>query len=244
MIEWNQKHTLVVILSLLLAGLVFYLSYLFVIQPKELQISSLKDQIEAENKIISSLQTDFPESIEDIKLSASELQKILPVSPFEEQFLLELEKAETISNSLITAITFQEGTLAEIVEDDSAEEDIVSDTEIESEESSSSEAELVEAPSGLQKLTAELTVESPSYYELEDFLSLLENGERITQIEAVQVSGQPELVKLIEDVEENYQYKVVVSAFYLPNLDVLRDQLPPFSKPAGSEKNNPFVDLK
>jgi type IV pilus assembly protein PilO len=80
------------------------------------------------------------------------------------------------------------------------------------------------------------------FVELEEFLTQLENSERITQIESLQVKGQPELINLTENADGNYQYQVVVSTFYLPGLEELCEQLPPIPVPEGSDKNNPFTN--
>ncbi|MBM7605745.1 type IV pilus assembly protein PilO [Metabacillus crassostreae] len=248
MIEWRKKHTIIIVLALLLAALACYFSYVLFVQPKNLELTSLENQIETENKLIESLQKSTGSSTEEALLSAVELQKILPVSPFEEQFLLELEKAETMSSSEITFISFQDGGTVES-EDQGDEMVEAYDEKLDPDSEDSNEAEQTESlnteaiPEGLEKLTVELEVKSPSYYELEDFIKILENTNRITQIESLQVEGFPELIQIVEDPDTTYEYKVVVSTYYFPTLDELREQLPPFFAPSPSEKENPFTDI-
>jgi type IV pilus assembly protein PilO len=249
MIEWKQKHTLIVTLTFVLACIIVYSLFVLLVQPKNQQIKNIQNQLDTENQVISSLQQSNSGSSENTILSAVELQKILPVSPFEEQFLLELEKAETISNSLITSISFQDGDIVTAEEEDDElveayEEKLDPDAEKgEQEKATDEEIEKEAVPEGLEQITVELSVESPSYYELEDFLQLLENSERITQIESVQVAGQQEIINLVENMGENYQYQVIVSTFYLPGLEELREQLPHIPTPEGSNKKNPFTNL-
>ncbi|MFV2046685.1 hypothetical protein KDJ21_012345 [Metabacillus litoralis] len=249
MIEWRKKHTIIIVLTLVLSSLVVYFSYLLFIKPKAQQIDSLQSQIETENTLIQTLQKSSAGSTSnEAMLSAVELQKILPVSPFEEQFLLDLEKAETISNSMITSLTFQESEEVTAEEEgdelvEAYEEKLDPDAEKDNAAETSQEVKTEPMPEGLEKLTVELTVTSPSYYELEDFIRILENSKRITQIESVSVEGNPEFVHLLEDSEEtDYEYNVVVSTFYLPSLEELREQLPPIFTPEPSDKQNPFTN--
>ncbi|MGM0874431.1 MAG: hypothetical protein ACQEWV_06435 [Bacillota bacterium] len=249
MIDWRKKHTILVAITFVISCFTAYFLFVLLVQPKDQQIISMQNQIDTENQLIDTLQQSSLGSVEGAKLSAVELQKILPVSPFEEQFLLDLEKAETISNSLITSISFQDGDVLttedegdKLVEEYAEKLDPDSET-AEKNQASTEEIKKEAFPEGVERLTVELSVESPSYYELEDFLRLLENSERITQIESVQVAGQQELVNFVENMEEDYQYQVVVSTFYLPGLDELFDQLPPFSTPEGSDKKNPFTNF-
>ena len=249
MIEWRKKHTILIVLTAVLTGLFVYFSYILLLQPRAQEIKSLQDQIETEYTLIQTLQAANKGSSEGTLLSAVELQKILPVSPFEEQFLLDLEKAETISNSLITSLSFQDGETVTVDEEDDElveayEEKLDSDTETaESEESTEMTTSDV-MPAEIEKLTVELSVTSPSYYELEEFLRQLENSKRITQIESVQIEGHKELTQIEENSEESeFTYQVVVSTFYLPNLEELKEQLPPINTPAPSDKENPFANL-
>ncbi len=251
MIKWRKKHTILLGLIIVFSGLIAYFSYLILLQPKTLEIQSLQNQIETENTFIQTLQKSNKGSSEGTLLSAVELQKILPVSPFEEQFLLDLEKAETISNSLITTLAFQDGETVSVEEEDNElietdEEELDADDEEDGGDVNTEAAKEEVMPEGLEKLTVDLTVTSPSYYELEEFLRQLENSKRLTQIESVQVEGKPEVIHLLEENNEDGQfvYNVVVSTFYLPNLEALREQLPPFFTPEPSDKENPFTNEK
>ncbi|HWK24463.1 MAG TPA: hypothetical protein VNS08_15650 [Ureibacillus sp.] len=248
MIEWRKKHTILTVLAVILTGLFVYFSSILLLQPKTLEIKSLQGQIDTEHTLIQTLQTSNEGGSEGTLLSAVELQKILPVSPFEEQFLLDLEKAETISNSLITTLNFQDGETVTAEDDDELVEAYDEKLDPESETAGSEDAAETTTsdvmPEGIEKLTAELSVTSPSYVEVEEFLRQLESTKRITQIESVQVEGKQELTQLAENSEESeFTYQVVVSTFYLPNLEELKSQLPPFNTPPPGDKENPFINL-
>ncbi|WP_175639835.1 hypothetical protein [Metabacillus schmidteae] len=249
MIEWRKKHTVFIVFTVVITGLLVYFSYLLLLQPKSQEIKSLQGQIDTENTLIQTLQASSGENSEGTLLSAVELQKILPVSPFEEQFLLDLEKAETISSSLITTLSFQDGeAVTEEEQDDELveayDEKLDPDSETAESEDSTETATSDTMPKGIEKLTVELSVTSPSYYEVEEFLRQLENTKRITQIESVSVEGKQELIQIDDTSEESeFTYQVVVSTFYLPNLEELKDQLPPFHTPAPSDKENPFTNV-
>ena len=250
MIEWRRNHTIFIVLTVILTGICAYFSYLFLLQPKTQEIKSLQGQIATEHTLIQTLQASNEGGSEGTLLSAVELQKILPVSPFEEQFLLDLEKAETISSTLITSVSFQDG--EEVVKAEEEEDELIEayDEKLDTESETAGSEDSTETttsdvmPEEIEKLTAELSVTSPSYYEVEEFLRQLENTKRITQIESVQVEGKQELTQLVENSEESeYTYQVVVSTFYLPNLEELKSQLPPFNTPAPGDKENPFINL-
>ncbi|KPD01594.1 hypothetical protein LR69_00209 [Geobacillus sp. BCO2] len=63
-----------------------------------------------------------------------------------------------------------------------------------------------------------MTVQSPSYYQLERFLEVLEQSERVVAIEGLTVTGPPELTSTNDDVQP-LTYSVTVRAFYAPKLE-------------------------
>ncbi|APH04226.1 hypothetical protein [Bacillus weihaiensis] len=247
MIDWNRKHTIILFISVVLIGIGSYLLFFLSVQSKDTDIQTLQNQLDTENQLIETLQQDTT-GVSSSMLSSVELQKILPVSPFEEQFLLELEKAETMTNSTISSISFAEG---ETIGADNSGDELVEaydekldpDSASEDTETVGDEAVPEIVPEGVQKLTVELSVQSPSYYELEEFVKILETTQRITQVESIQVTGLPEIFQVVEDLQTSYDYTLIVSTFYFPKLEELQDQLPPFTAPNPSEKENPFVDL-
>ncbi|KUP06969.1 hypothetical protein Q73_10270 [Bacillus coahuilensis m2-6] len=191
--------------------------------------------------------------------STASLQQKVPVKPITDQLLLNFEKAETVSDSYITKIEFTDGdvttplTIEEEIKEDVAEVQQFGDQDTQETVDSSEEpvepvegegTELESAPTqilpeGLKKVTATLTVESATYFEMEKFLSVLENLQRIVEIEAITFGGYKDLIHTVDGFEP-IEFKVEVSAYYLPTLEELVAELPQLDAPTPMNKRNPF----
>ena len=80
--------------------------------------------------------------------SASELYKIIPKEPFTEQLILNFEKAEIVSDSIITFMEFGEGNMQS--------EEISANPDNESDGSNDRNGEIVNSlPAGLQKTSSD-----------------------------------------------------------------------------------------
>lgn len=107
-IRWSKTYTLITIISFLAFAGLFAFAYFQYIVPLQRDVDVASDALSAEQEATKTLnnQTSVSTSSETILKSAVELQKVVPVKPFTEQFMLELEKAEVISNSVILGISF------------------------------------------------------------------------------------------------------------------------------------------
>ncbi|NLP50307.1 pilus assembly protein PilO [Bacillus sp. RO1] len=233
MIELERKHyvllsSCVLLIVLGIAGF-YYLSY----APKEVRAEQLQQEKAIEEQLIQVLEQ------QEVTAQANgnttvELQRKIPVTPFLEQLILELEKAEVLSDSTIVNMSFGE------------EEFVPATTTLEEYETMHDEEdETVEEeaylPEGLKKVTVNLSVESEVYEDLSTFLSSLESLTRITQIESVSFTGQPEVTSTDQELQP-LTYSVTLSAFYHPELDDLIEELPPLSVPEPANRVNPFID--
>lgn len=233
MIDLEKKHYIllsscVLLIVLGIAGF-YYLTY----APMEARAQHLHDEKKIEEQLIQVLEQQ-EETANATGNTTVELQRKIPVTPYLEQLILELEKAEVLSNSRIVSMTFGEGefipagtTLEEYETIHEDEEETVQD-----------EAYL---PEGLKKVTVNLSVESDVYEDLTTFLSSLESLTRITQVESVSFTGLPEVTSTEQELE-SLTYSVTLSAFYHPELDDLVEDLPPLSVPEPSNRTNPFID--
>jgi type IV pilus assembly protein PilO len=233
MIEIEKKHYLLlgssVILILLGITMFYYLYY----APKEVRAAQLEQEIKIEEQLVQVLDQQAAAAGASAG-NTVELQRKIPVTPYLEQLLLELEKAEVLSDSRIINMSFGDevftasATLDEYVTTDEEEgETIVTEEEF--------------LPEGLKKVTVKLSVESKVYEDLTAFLSSIESLTRITQIESVTFTGQQELTSVDQEVSP-LTYTVALSAFYFPELEDLMEDLPPLSVPEPSNKTNPFID--
>lgn len=233
MIELERKHyvllsSCVLLVVLGIAGF-YYLSY----APKEARAEQLHQEKTIEEQLIQVLEQQ-EQTAQANGNTTVELQRKIPVTPFLEQLILELEKAEVLSESTIVSMSFGEGefvpastTLEEYETINDEEEETVQ--------------EEVYLPEGLKKVTVNLSVESEVYEDLSTFLTALESLTRITQIESVSFTGLPEVTSTDQELEP-LTYSVTVSAFYHPELDDLIEELPPLSVPEPGNRVNPFID--
>ncbi|KPB05533.1 hypothetical protein [Bacillus sp. CHD6a] len=233
MIELERKHYIllsscVLLIVLGIAGF-YYLSY----APKEVRAEQIQQEKAIEEQLIQVLEQQ-EETAQVNGSTTVELQRKIPVTPFLEQLILELEKAEVLSDSTIVNMSFGE---AEFVPASTTleEYETMHDEEVETVEE---EAYL---PEGLKKVTVNLSVESEVYEDLSTFLSSLESLTRITQIESVNFTGQPEVTSTEQELQP-LTYSVTLSAFYHPELEDLIEELPPLSVPEPANRINPFID--
>ncbi|WP_335869187.1 hypothetical protein [Bacillus sp. 2205SS5-2] len=230
-----NKDVLAVLLVSLVCAALLYASFAFFYQPQKEALQTVELKIDNEEKLVTVLES----KVKDIQKQAFEdttsLQKKVPVKPLTEQLLLHFEKAEILSDSFIEQIEFTDGDVSDGV-------NIENDIQIEEVDEASIQKEAVEVtvlPKGLKKLSSTLTVQSKTYFDLEKFITVLENLDRILEIESITFDGGGEIIS-IDNNMEFVSYNVMVSAFYLPGLLDLSKELPRLDTPMPSGKSNPF----
>ncbi|WHX78564.1 hypothetical protein QNH32_16845 [Priestia flexa] len=217
--------TFVVMASLLV---ILYFQFL---SPLKTNVQTLEEELEAEQRILKSLNESRANKPKALLKSSVELQKQVPVQPFTEQFMLELQKAEVVSDSVIDEMNFADG------------EGISSPAGEQSAEDEAQPAEGAVTPAGLQQTKVTVTVESKRYDDLLTFLQTMESSKRITQVEAITFDG-PQDAKTISDVEDPVlRYELMLSTFYYPSLENLRDKIPAIDIPEAGNKADPFQTL-
>ncbi|MBH9967092.1 hypothetical protein [[Bacillus] enclensis] len=220
--QWSILISAAVIGMLILAGVNY-----FVLQPAEKRLQYKKEELGIQVKLQQAVEAKV-DSIEDNEtLDSSSLQQKIPVEPLTEGIILDLEKAEMISGSTIQSINFEkmDGALATA----------------EGEESAAAPETGDQLPSLLKRLKMTMTIESPGYFEMEAFLEEIENLQRIVEINGIYFQGGQELKENMESYsEEAITFELTASAFYIPELEDLKDGLPKIQSPAPSLKKNPF----
>ncbi len=228
-VRFSKRQLFVFVLMLTVLGAAIIGLYFYLLYPRYQQIEELNNTVASEKKILAATRAEIAKQKSSLPESVVELQKKIPVKPLTEQLLLDLEKAEVVSDSTISSMTFNE-------EENATGEQQKTDASSKTEQSSS------RLPDGLKKVTVQLTVQSPSYYQLERFLQTLENLNRIVSIESLSFTGNPELTSV--DTEVNpLTYSVTVSAFYYPKLAKLQNMLPQIDVPPPSKKRNPLTEI-
>ncbi|MBS4191467.1 pilus assembly protein PilO [Bacillus sp. FJAT-49705] len=228
----------VIILILFITGL-----YFFYLQPLKSALSTKESELRSAEKLFEAVESHRPDDPQsDTFTSTESLQKQIPVKPLVEQLLLDIEKAEIISDSLVLEMEFTDGDIIETPMNESentntANEEINTDnTEAEQVDDKKSN---IPMPSGMKKTTAVLFVQSPSYFELEKFIETLESQERIILVEKLEINGLEEVISTDQE-KELITSQITIATFYMPNLTDLIDQLPKMEVPKPSGKKNPF----
>jgi type IV pilus assembly protein PilO len=243
----KEQVMIAVIFLLLTAGLISF--YLLTIKPIQATVQELEMELNQEEAVLATIDASINDKQDKSFQGTMELQKVVPVEPLLEQFLLDLVKAETVSNSFITSMEF--GGSNDTDETTNIVEEYMEEVEETDEENSENTNDTDAAisstrngtiPEGLKRLTVTLTVESPSYYELEAFIRAIEELKRITKVDELSFSGNKEIVST-EDEPEKLTYTLTLSTFYYPKLAELRDQLPPLEVPKPGQKVNPLVPV-
>lgn len=237
--QLTKKQLLIIGMSSLLILLLFIFLYFLLIKPLETERDRLENDLKTEKQLLEVVQSRVNQMQNQTFESTIELQKRVPVKPVLEQFLLDLEKAEVVSNSFISNMSFGE---AVVTPQNTLEEYIDMNKDDETAEETSEESpeqENTQFPEGLEKLTVNLSVVAPNYFALEEFITTLESQTRITQIENLVFAGQEEITSIEQEINP-VPFTLTVSTFFLPSLTDLVDDLPTLETPLPSNKKNPF----
>ena len=222
------KDVLLILLTFIIGAVLLGILYFRFYQPILIQSNTLDSELKLETKQLEIIQ----KRLEDIHLesieSTVELQRKVPVQPLADQLLLDLEKAEVVSGVHIKEISFTEDALNVEVNSEALDEE--TDEEIEPE---------VFLPDGMKQITAALSIDAKDYFEFEDFLAEIETLRRMMKVDQFSVSGPAEMTTSTGE-EQVISFQVSVSAFYMPTLLELIDQLPQVNAPAPANKKDPF----
>ncbi|MCL6585638.1 MAG: pilus assembly protein PilO [Anoxybacillus sp.] len=243
-VQIGKREAMVLLMMVFVVSALFAFLYFYMLKPLHLRVAELKTTVANEQKLVTTLQAQTTKQQTDIIDSAVELQKRVPVKPLVEQLLLDLEKAEVVSDSFISNMSFNEEAgmnapqqaAAQTTEQNGKAQQSASTSTMQQNQAS------ITLPAGLKKVTVQLTVQSPSYYQLERFLQTLEELPRIVSVESLSFTGNPELTS-VESTVHPLTYSLTVSAFYHPGLASLQNQVPPLDVPPPSDKQNPLTEL-
>jgi type IV pilus assembly protein PilO len=242
----EKKHIIILFIAALLAVLLYFGAYFLYLNPLKVSLSLKESHLKSEQQLGLTLETRLASVNGSDFSSTAEMQKLLPVDPMIEQFVLDLEKAEVVSNSYITSIEFTDGKQGNInVESESNQEEgsieAVQSEDIKEQGDSAVEEQKVamRMPEGLAKTSATIVVEAANYFELEKFIETLEQLQRIVMVESIAFSGPEEMVSLLVE-EEPIEMTLTVNTFYLPGLEDLKEYNPKVETPEPANKRNPF----
>lgn len=235
----SKRQMTISIVSGILTIVLLIACYFFILQPKKVELEKKEAELKTEEALLSQVQGQLGQKNTSTYESTVMLQKQVPVKPLLESLILDIEKAEVLSGSFVESISFGQGADVQAEKQNTNTE---TETETETEDGQQTEGEeTISLPGGIQKVSINLVVHSPSYYELEEFIGTLEGTERIMTVETISFSGGNEVTTVDQaEVEETLNYSLTVSAFYMPGLTELIDQVPRIDVPQPGNKTNPL----
>ena len=281
-LTFSAKEKITIAAALLILILYIVYAQFYYLSPLKSNLTTKQQSLKSEQQLLTALQQKGSSKSETASVNSTELQKQVPVKSLQDQFVLDLQEAGTVSNSQIKSMSFTDGGAVDTGSTQQAAATTNSNqpagssssgstqTNANSSSSSSSQQstqststasnsqqntqtagtagnqqQAVSPVSGLTKITAQLSIVSSDYDELETFINTLESMKRIIVVEAINYTGSKEITSL-SDSNAPLTYTLTVSAYYMPGLSDLQKELPKADYPEPANKTNPqasFADL-
>jgi type IV pilus assembly protein PilO len=242
-LRFSKKQSLIIGVVTLLVVLFLVYAQFFQLSPLKSDLANKQQSLESEQKLLEIVSQKKAEDTKKTTEDTRELQKKLPVNPLQEQLILDLEKAENLSKSKISSMSFSKdadvNTTADQATAENANGQQATTNQTDTNQATASQQTASAQIAGLKKLTVSLSVESPSYEDLEKFIDTLESLNRIVVVESISYSGGEEITSLDQE-DEPLTYSLTISAFYMPSLTDLAAELPKIDAPAPAGKDNPL----
>ena len=209
----KQKEIGLIVLSSLFCLIMIAYAYFTFYVPKKDSLAVAETTLTTDRQVLFALEQQLANQPETPIVSSLELQKKVPIDPLTELIILQVEKAEVVSNSLVQSMGFSQGPF------------------------------VIEAPpegvETLQQLLVTLTIETSTYSTLETFIDEIEKLDRILIVDNIAFSSPGEVTT--EEVDPaKLQLSLSFTAFYRPDLLELVDEGPKVDTPAPAEKSDPL----
>lgn len=242
-LRMEKKHISILLAAAFLAILLYLGAFFLYITPLKGSLALKESQLKSEQQLSTAIEARLASANDSEFSSTMEMQKMLPVDPMTEQLMLDLEKAEVVSNSYIISMEFNNSSQSDMViqaeenqKDNSAAEVQDQGTVIRTADTSKAAFKM---PEGLAKSSVVIIVESENYFDLEKFIETLENLKRLVMVESIAFSG-PEEIDSISGDDKPIKMTLTLNAFYLSGLGDLKDHNPKIETPEPANKRNPF----
>lgn len=190
------------------AGAYTYYAYL---QPLATKVNTKETELQLVKQQVSILDSKIKAAKESTKTSTVQLQQQVPVKRLLEQALLQIEKAEIISDTNLIEIklngTDSDETVTEedLTTADKAIDDAnKSDNEASDEKTADAETTL---PNGIKKTTINILGEANTYFDLEKLLEQLQSSKRIMDIDSLKITGTKEVME-VEDNDQKIEFEM------------------------------------
>jgi type IV pilus assembly protein PilO len=238
----EKKEKLILFSGLFLIIAVLAFSYLLFILPLKTTVQQKELELENQQKLLEVIGSRDIETTGELAESSVQLQKRVPVKPLLEQFIIDLEMAETLSNSQILQISFtDEG--GETITDPSVTQTIPPAENTQTAENPE-QSETTPKPEGIKEITLNLSIESESYFDLEKFIETLEQLDRIVEVKSINFAGPAEISSVGTGTEQGKtSFQLTLGIYYFPKLEDLAEELPEIETDGPANKSNPLSDF-
>jgi type IV pilus assembly protein PilO len=108
-LRFSKKETIILVLTVLVTIFLVAGGYFFYLSPKKQEIANKQTTLKSEQELLDTLKKQTAQKSSMSAKSIAVLQRKVPVKDQIEQLILDLEKAEIISGSVIKNMTFAEG---------------------------------------------------------------------------------------------------------------------------------------
>jgi type IV pilus assembly protein PilO len=172
--DFLKKPLVIIIMASLVVGLLFFYVYSNVISPIEAENERLAKKLQLEKQMLATISQQVSDTTKENMLHLKTSHDKVPAKANIGQFLLSLERAEVVSDSLILSMDIVE----RVVEEDMEE--------------------------GPEQITVTLSVVSPNYFSMQSFLTSIEENKRITTVDSLIFTGEDEAPLLTNTGEIAY----------------------------------------
>ncbi|WP_240374721.1 hypothetical protein [Bacillus piscicola] len=215
-VNMEKKHWIVLLLGIVLLCVITFFQYKTTVQPLEAEKERQMKELERWEEQAAALRSGTAESPGEQAAARFKYEQQLPRAPRPDQFLLDLDKAEEISNSYILSVErLGEGEWPFSEVEDEREALVIEEPEDPPEESVEPETARVSVPENVRTLSYMVTVRARAYTNVKRFVEVLDHSSRLIHIEKLQFTGEEEWVRKDQE-REPIQVTLMVTAYYYP----------------------------
>lgn len=239
----KKQMGLIFLVIFFMVSLVAGVYYLFM-KPLNEQLERKHSELEMANQGLVLVENQLKQFTEKTVISSMKLQKQVPVKRLLDQLVLDIEKAEIISDTKINELKLNGSESDEEVVFKTNENEAAtsgnnqSDSE-NTESTNSSKVPEEKLPNGIKKISVTLKGDANTYFEMESFINSLENLKRIIKVDALKYTGVEEIYS-VEQKDQPVEFELTIAGYYFPKLEDLRNELPPLDTPESANKKNPL----
>jgi type IV pilus assembly protein PilO len=229
--SFTRKEWTILLLVTLCCFLALFAIHLLIYQPNVHTLKKIENELQTEQQLLAVIRKKTENVEQQTIMSSIGLQQQLPVKPLTDQLLLDIEMAEMLSGVSIEQISQME-----------AQEQIDPSLNMTKQGEATSSEQSIDngfVPTGIERMSYQLRVKADDYFEMESFLSKIEELQRITEIKEFVFEGPKEVTSIME-TQEDFIFEVVVTTYYYPTLTELLDEVPKLQVPASTNKQDPF----